>query len=99
MYLLTIGVGLGKLVGHAPGLPDVSYAAYVAPGLLAMAVMNAATNETIFAAFSRLRLERLYDAVIATPISVAEIARSEFVWATIRGVVAGVGFFAVMAAF
>jgi lipooligosaccharide transport system permease protein len=32
-------------------------------------------------------------------MSVAEIARGEFVWATIRGVLAGVGFFAVMAAF
>jgi lipooligosaccharide transport system permease protein len=99
MYLLTIGVGLGTLVGHAPGLPHVSYAAYVAPGLLAMAVMNAATNETIFGAFSRLKLEKLYDVVVATPMSVSEIARGEFWWATIRGLLAGIGFLGVMATF
>ncbi|MDX6516762.1 MAG: lipooligosaccharide transport system permease protein [Gaiellaceae bacterium] len=99
MYLLTLGVGLGKLVGHAPGLPNVSYAAYVAPGLLAMAVMNAATNETLFGAFSRLRMEKLYDVVIATPMSIGELARGELWWATIRGVLAGSGFLAVMLAF
>jgi lipooligosaccharide transport system permease protein len=99
MYLLTLGVGLGKLVGHAPGLPDVSYAAYVAPGLLAMAVMNAATNETIFGAFFRLRIEKLYDVVVATPMSIGEIVRGELWWATIRGVLAGAGFLAVMGLF
>jgi lipooligosaccharide transport system permease protein len=99
MYLLTIGVGLGSLVGHPPGLPHVSYAAYVAPGLLAMAVMNAATNETIFGAFFRLRHERLYDVVVATPMSISEIARGEFWWATLRGLLAGIGFLGVMASF
>jgi lipooligosaccharide transport system permease protein len=99
MYLLTIGVGLGSLVGHPPGLPHVSYPAYVAPGLLAMAVMNAATNETISGAFSRLKIERLYDIVVATPMSIPEIAWGEFWWATIRGLLAGIGFLGVMASF
>ncbi|MDQ1726091.1 MAG: lipooligosaccharide transport system permease protein [Frankiaceae bacterium] len=99
MYLLTMGVGLGKLVGHAPGLPHVSYAAYVAPALLAMAVMNASTAETIFGAFDRIKQEKLYDVVLATPMSVAVIVRGELWWATARGVLAGVGFLAAMTAF
>jgi lipooligosaccharide transport system permease protein len=99
MYLLTLGIGLGRLVGHAPGLPNISYAAYVAPALLAMAVMNAATNETIFGAYWRIRREKLYDVVLATPMTVAEMARAEFAWATMRGVLAGAGFLVVMAAF
>jgi lipooligosaccharide transport system permease protein len=97
MYLLAIGVGLGRLVGHAPGLPGVSYAAYVAPGLLAMATMNAATAESIFGAFDRLKQARLYDTVLTTPMSVFEIARSEFWWATARGMLAALGFLGVMA--
>ena len=99
MYLLTMGVGLGKLVGSAPGLGRVSYAAYVAPALLAMAVMNAATAETIFGAFNRIKQEKLYDVVLATPMSVAVIVRGELIWATIRGVLAGVGFLVAMAVF
>jgi lipooligosaccharide transport system permease protein len=99
VYLLALGVGLGKLVGHAPGLPHVSYAAYVAPALLAMAVMNAATNETILGCFWRLRREKLYDVVVATPMSVEEIARGELWWATARGTLAGAGFLCVMAGF
>jgi lipooligosaccharide transport system permease protein len=98
MYLLAIGVGLGKMVGHAPGMPSVSYAAYVAPGLLAMATMNASTAESIFGAFERLRQARLFDSVLTTPITVTEIARSEFWLATTRGTLAGVGFLGVMGA-
>ncbi|MCU1679201.1 MAG: type transporter [Frankiales bacterium] len=97
MYLLTMGVGLGKLVGDAPG--HVSYAAYVAPALLAMAVMNAATAETIFGAFDRIKQEKLYDVVLATPMSVAVIVRGELWWATLRGVLAGVGFLVAMVGF
>lgn len=98
MYLLTFGVGLGAVIGGAPGMPDVPYAAYVAPGLLAMATMNAATAESIFGAYDRLRQSRLYDTVITTPVSVFAIARSEFWWATGRGMLAGLGFLAVMGA-
>jgi lipooligosaccharide transport system permease protein len=99
MYLLTIGVGLGRLVRHAPGLHGVSYAAYIAPGLLAMAVMNAATNQTLFGGYSRLRREKLYDVVICTPMSIAGIARAEILWSVVSGLVTGVGFLASMAVF
>lgn len=99
MYLLTMGVGLGLLVGDAHGIKGVSYAEYIAPGLLAMAVMNASTNETLFAAYVRLRREKLYDVVIATPVSIGEIARSEIWWAVIRGLIAGAGFLLIMAIF
>jgi lipooligosaccharide transport system permease protein len=97
MYLLTFGVGLGAVIGDAPGMPGVPYAAYVAPALLAMATMNAATSESIFGAYDRLQQSRLYDTVITTPVSTAAIARSEIWWATGRGVLAGLGFLVVLA--
>ncbi|MEP7054931.1 MAG: ABC transporter permease [Actinomycetota bacterium] len=99
VYLLAMGVGLGRLVRNAPGMQGISYAAYIAPGLLAMAVMNASINETIFGAYSRLRREKLYDVVIATPMSIAEIVRAEVWWAMLRGVLAGTGFLVTMWAF
>jgi lipooligosaccharide transport system permease protein len=43
-YLLSIGVGLGQLVGPVavPGVGTVTYAAFVAPALLASSSMNGA---------------------------------------------------------
>src|SRR5437879_634628 len=49
-YLLSIGVGLGTLVGsvHGPGGANISYAAFVAPALLASASMNGALFDSTF---------------------------------------------------
>lgn len=99
MYLLAMGVGVGHLVGNVPGVrSDVTFAQYIAPALLAMAVMNASTNETIFGAFGRIKQTNLYDVVLATPVDVREIVLAEVLWATTRGTLAGVGFLAIMAA-
>jgi hypothetical protein len=57
LYLLTIGFGVGTLVGKVAGV-DVRYAAFVAPGILATTAMNAAFNQTGFAIFMRIKTER-----------------------------------------
>ena len=60
LYLLSIGVGVGRMTGHLTGLgpSGVTYPQYVAPALMAMAAMNGATNSTVFVVFTRLRFER-----------------------------------------
>ncbi len=100
LYLLSIGVGVGHLIGHVSGLgaPDVTYTDYVAPALLATAVMNAAVSETTYSAFTRLSAENVYDAVIRTPLTPADLALGEILWAAARGLLSGGGFLAVMAA-
>ncbi len=60
-YLLSIGVGLGQLVGSVPGPggQKISYAAFVAPALLASASMNGALFDSTFNVFFRLKYEKL----------------------------------------
>jgi lipooligosaccharide transport system permease protein len=100
LYLLTIGVGVGAIIGSVPGLTGTdSYAQYVGAGLLATAAMNAAFNETTFTAFSRLRFERVYDAMSTTPLDPGDIAVGEVVWSALRGLIAGAGFLLVLAVF
>ncbi len=96
MYLLSVGFGVGALVGRVAGV-EVRYAAYVAPAILATAAMNAAFNQTSFAVFSRMRNERSYDAIVPTPLSVADIALGEVISAVFWGLFAAVGFVLVMA--
>ena len=98
-YLLSIGVGLGQLVGsvNGPG-GTISYAAFVAPALLASASMNGALFDSTFNVFFRLKYEKLYDAALATPMRAGDVALGEISWALLRGALYAVAFMAVMAA-
>ncbi len=93
-YLLSIGVGLGHLVGSVSG---ISYAAFVAPALLASASMNGALFDSTFNVFFRLKYEKLYDAALATPMRAADVALGEISWALLRGGLYAVAFLVVMA--
>jgi len=100
-YLVAMGQGLGSLIGALPG-PDgtpISYAAFIAPGLLAAAAMNGAVFDSTFNVFFKLKYNRLYDAVLATPLGPFDIALGEIAWALIRGGMYALAFLAVMGGF
>lgn len=88
-YLVGIGFGLGRLIGDVEGL---SYAAFVAPALLATAAMNGAIYESTFNMFFKLKYAKTYDAILATPLGVADVALGEVAWALMRGTLYAVGF-------
>ncbi len=98
-YLLSIGLGLGHLVGrlHLDGRL-VAYAAYVAPGLLASSAMNGALFDSTFNVFFKLKIAKSYDAVLATPVEVGDIALGEVTWSLLRGAIYSFAFMCVMAA-
>lgn len=99
-YLLGIGFGVGALVGAVTG-PDgqpVSYQLFVAPALMASSAMNGAVTETTFNVFFKLNYAKTYDAILATPLSVADVALGEVIWALLRGSLYAVGFIVVMTA-
>src|ERR1022692_110324 len=98
-YLLSIGVGLGKLVGTVIG-PDgrVGFTSFVAPALLATSAMNGAVMDSTFNVFFRLKYAKLYDSALATPMRSGDIALGEIGWALIRGGLYAVSFLAVMLA-
>ncbi len=100
LYLLSIGVGLGHLVGRLPG-PDgrtVAYATFVAPGLLASAAMNGGVVESTFNVYHKLRYARIYDAVLATPLGAGDVAVGELATALLRGTLYSTVFLVAMAA-
>ncbi|MGH3932017.1 MAG: ABC transporter permease [Pseudonocardiaceae bacterium] len=86
-FLLAMGQGLGSLVGEVsgPGGQPLSYAAFIAPGLLAASAMNGAVFDSTFNIFFKLKYAKLYDAMLATPLGPVDIALGEIGWALIRG--------------
>lgn len=81
LYLLSVGYGVGALVGTLNGQP---YAAFVAPGILAITIMQSAFFETTYGSFVRLVFQRTWDAVTATPVSLDDVLAGEMVWAATK---------------
>ena len=65
-YLLSIGVGIGKLVGDVtlPNGQAIEYTAFVAPALLAASAMNGAVYESTMNVFDKLKWRKIYDAIL-----------------------------------
>ncbi len=100
LFLLSIGVGVGQLVGAVEvGGQAVSYEMFVAPALLAVSAMNGAVFDTTFSFFFKFKYSKSFDAMLATPIAPPDIAVGELVWALLRGTIYSVAFFVLLVAF
>jgi lipooligosaccharide transport system permease protein len=97
-YLGGIGYGLGRLVGDVagPGGHPIPYAVFVAPALLATGAMNGAIAEATFNFFFKLRYNRTFQSILATPLGVRDVAVGEITWALVRGGLYALGFLGVL---
>ena len=96
-YLLSIGIGLNHLIGVLEVHGQlVSYATFVAPGMLATTAMNGAMIDSIFNTFFKLKISHTYDAILATPLDVTDIALGEVWWALARAALYAASFIVCM---
>lgn len=87
IYLATFGVLLDRLVGRVrTGGTEVDYLTFAAPGLLAGVVLTVVGNEAVGNLFYKIRLSRAYDALMATPVSGADVVVGEVAWTMVRAV-------------
>lgn len=96
LYLVAMGLGLGAYLSQVRG---VEYIDFIAPGLVATAAMFGTSYDVTFNAFVKLRFGKVYDAVMATPLTPEDIAAGELLWGTTRALIYGVVFLAVAALF
>ena len=85
ILLVAIGFGLGSYVGD---IGDMSYAEFLAPGLVASYAMFHATFDSTSGAYLRMDSHHIYEAMLFTPISPADIVLGEVMWSATRAVVA-----------
>ena len=93
LFLLGMGFGLGALVAPIEG---VSYIEFIAPGLACSAAMYGASFECTFAAYTKIAVQKTYDAIRVTPVSVEEITAGDILWGGTKGMIAGMVFLVVM---
>jgi lipooligosaccharide transport system permease protein len=98
-YLFSIGIGVGQLVTgfefHGQTIP---YAEFVAPGMLAASAMNGAMFDSTFNFFFKLKYNKLFDQMLATPLTTSDVARGELTWSLLRGGIYSAAFLVVMVA-
>ncbi|WP_116998216.1 ABC transporter permease [Desertimonas flava] len=96
-YLLSIRIGFTELVGDIDVAGrSVGYAAFVAPALMASSAMNGAVYDSTMNIFFKLRHAKLYDAVLATPMTPDDVALGEIAFAVLRGFLYSVAFLVTM---
>lgn len=98
LYLLSIGIGVGALVGELPGPGGrlISYQEFVAPGMMAAAAMSGSVLDTTFNFFVKFKYLGTYDTMLATPIGVIDLAYGEVAWGLVRGAVYATAFLVTM---
>ncbi|MBF0177591.1 MAG: ABC transporter permease [Magnetococcales bacterium] len=85
LTLVAMGFGLGRFIGEIDG---ASYLLYVTAGLIATSSMNTATFEALYGAFTRMTRQNTFEAMLTTPLSVADIVTGEILWAASKAFIA-----------
>ncbi|MFW6323589.1 MAG: ABC transporter permease [Desulfovibrionales bacterium] len=88
-YILAFGLGFSGMIGGVTyaGL-DLTYTEFIAPALIATAVMWNSFFETTYASFVRMYYQKTFDGMLATPLSLEEIILAEIVWSASKAAAA-----------
>jgi len=84
LFLLGVGLGLGKYITQS--MEGLSYLEFLGTGLLVTAAMFTSAYECTFGTFIRLEFEKVYDGMLAAPITVNDLIVGEIIWAGTKGV-------------
>jgi lipooligosaccharide transport system permease protein len=91
--LLAFGYGLGSLLQSIQGIP---YIQYLASGSICMSVMMAASFEALYSAFSRMHVQKTWDALLNAPLALDDVVLAEMLWAATKALFSGIAILAVI---
>ena len=103
LFLTSFGLGVSPMisgieaeqVGMA-GQGTISYAAFIAPALLAVAAMNGAVFDSTWNVFFKLKITKLYRTMMSTSLGPVDVAVGEICLALFRGGLYALGFLGVL---
>ncbi len=93
LYMLGLGYGLGSLLPDVAGMP---YLTFLAAGTVAYSTMNAATFEVLYSSFSRMHVQRTWDAIMNAPMTLDDVMLGELTWAVSKSLLSGLAILAVI---
>ncbi|MBV2235819.1 MAG: ABC transporter permease [Sterolibacterium sp.] len=95
IYLFGLGYGLGRML---PDVGGVSYIVFLASGTVCSSTMNAASFEALYSAFSRMHVQRTWDAILNAPLDLDDVLAGECLWAASKAALSGLAILLVVSA-
>jgi lipooligosaccharide transport system permease protein len=85
-YMLALGYGLGALLPEIKGMP---YITFLAAGTICYSTMNSASFESLYSAFSRMHVQKTWEAILNAPMMLDDVVLAEWIWAASKSVLSG----------
>jgi lipooligosaccharide transport system permease protein len=84
--LVAFGYGLGSLLHTINGVP---YIQFLASGSICMSIMMAASFEVLYSAFSRMHVQKTWEALLNAPLALDDVVLAEMLWAATKSLFSG----------
>lgn len=94
IYMLGLGYGLGRMLPSVDGQPYINF---LAAGMICSSTMNAATFEALYSSFSRMHVQKTWDAILNTPLGLSDVVGGELAWAATKSLFSGAAILLVVA--
>lgn len=85
-YMLGFGYGLGSLMPHIGG---VSYLTFLSAGTVCYSTMNSASFEVLYSGFSRMHVQKTWDAILNAPMTLDDVLLAELAWGASKSLLSG----------
>lgn len=95
LYMLGLGYGLGAMLPEVGGMP---YIAFLAAGTVCSSTMMSASFESMYSSFSRMHVQRTWDAIMNAPVLLEDVVIGEAVWGASKAFLSGTAVLIVAAA-
>jgi len=92
LYLLGLGYGLGAMLPEVGGMP---YIAFLAAGMVCSSTMMSASFEAMYSGFSRMHVQKTWEAIMNAPLTLDDVVLGEMVWAASKSVLSGAAVLAI----
>jgi lipooligosaccharide transport system permease protein len=86
LYMLGLGYGLGSMMPDTIGMP---YIAFLAAGTVCSSTMMSASFEAMYSSFSRMHVQRTWDAIMNAPVQLDDVVLGEAIWAASKAFLSG----------
>jgi len=96
IYLFGLGLGLGVLL---PEVGGVRYISFLAAGMVCSSTMNAASFEVLYSGFSRMHVQKTWEAIMNAPVDLDDVVFAELVWAASKALLSGAAILLVISLF
>jgi lipooligosaccharide transport system permease protein len=85
-YMLGMGYGLGALLPEVNGM---SYLVFLASGTVCYSTMNSASFEALYSGFTRMHVQKTWEAILNAPLTLDDVMLGELVWTISKSALSG----------